>query len=138
MHGDWAAHAEYQRATESALHDISAGNPYAPLEYQTEISKLYILNLDPLRRLMEPLYSTTGRPAINQSEIFRAFVRMVALCIPLPNQHLPLHFEHIKHIQKFWSYMSALNYYLFFLAVLWFFYYNFQCYHHALRVFCQT
>ena len=83
MLGKWISNGEYQRQTERALRDISAVNPDTLLEYQTEISKLYILNLDPLKRLMEPLYSTTGRPATNQSEIFRSFVLMIALHLSL-------------------------------------------------------
>ena len=51
-------------------------NPYALWEYERPLSKVYILNLDPLKELMLPLYSTVGRPSINQPEIFRAFIMM--------------------------------------------------------------
>lgn len=58
-------------------------NPSALWEYQGAISKVVILNLDPLEQLMRPLYSTTGRPAENQPEIFRSLVLMVCLKYPL-------------------------------------------------------
>jgi hypothetical protein len=38
------------------------------------LEKVYILDLDPLKKLILPRYSSTGRPAVNQSEIFRALV----------------------------------------------------------------
>lgn len=79
MLGTWLSHADYQRETAVALSVIASRHPYALLEYQDAISKVYILNLDPLKKLIEPLYSTVGRPAENQPGIFRALVLMVCL-----------------------------------------------------------
>ena len=77
------------------LSAIARNNPYPLLEYQRAISKLYILNLDPLKPIIAPLYSATGRPSVNQPEIFRAFIMMNDLglsldrwCAKLPNNRV--------------------------------------------------
>ena len=74
--GFWQCHADYQQHTVSALSLVAKIMPYALLEYERSISKLYILDLDPLKTLIEPMYSTTGRPSINQPEIFRSLILM--------------------------------------------------------------
>ena len=76
MLGSWPSHAEYQLRVAAELSRI---DPNLLFEYEEAISKLYILNLDPLKTLIAPLYPPTGRSAINQSEIFRSFVLMVDL-----------------------------------------------------------
>jgi hypothetical protein len=83
MLGTWTSHAEYQQQAATLLSAIAEHSPHALLEYQNPISKTFILNLDPLKTLMLPLYSPTGRPAKNQPEIFRSFVLMVCLREPL-------------------------------------------------------
>ena len=67
----------------TALSLVARISPLALLEYEHAISKLYILNLDPLRELLAPRYSAVGRPSKNQSEIFRSLVLMNALGFPL-------------------------------------------------------
>lgn len=74
MLGFWRYHSEYQQFVVDKLSTLTKSNPRALLEYQTEISKLYILDLDPLKRIIIPLYSLIGRPAELQPEIFRSFV----------------------------------------------------------------
>ena len=76
MLGLWTSHADYQRQVIIDLSFLAIINPYALLEYEHSISKLCILNLDPLKVLLAPHYSSTGRPAKNQPEIFRSFVLM--------------------------------------------------------------
>jgi hypothetical protein len=49
------------------------------LEYKTEITKLYIFDLDPLYDVIAPLYSEEGRPSERQPEIFRSLVLMSSL-----------------------------------------------------------
>lgn len=83
MLGKWRSHAKYCDFVTDKLQNISTTSPHSLLEYETEISKLYILNLDKLEKIIAPLYSTTGRPAENQPEIFRSFILMNALKIPL-------------------------------------------------------
>ena len=41
------------------------------------ISKLYLLNLDPLLPIIKPLYSNTGCPAKNQPGIVRSLILML-------------------------------------------------------------
>jgi hypothetical protein len=79
----WPSHADYQRQTAAALSEIAKVNPYVLREYEIPISKLYILNLDPLKKLIAPLYSATGRPATNQPGIFRSLILMLSLGYPL-------------------------------------------------------
>lgn len=74
--GFWRPHAEYQQQTASALALVAKNNPFVLYEYEHSISKLYILNLDPLKNIIATLYSSTGRPSTNQPEIFRSLVLM--------------------------------------------------------------
>lgn len=83
MLGKWRSHTKYCDFVTDKLQNISTTSPHSLLEYETEISKLYILNLDKLEKIIAPLYSSTGRPAKNQPEIFRSFILMNALKIPL-------------------------------------------------------
>ena len=79
MLGPWPSHADYQQQTVDALSCFARFNPHALLAYADAISKLFILNLDPLKQLVAPLYSTNGCPAKNQPGIFRSFVLMNTL-----------------------------------------------------------
>jgi hypothetical protein len=74
--GFWRSHADYQQQMASGLSVIARFNPKSLLEYEHSISKLYILNLDTLKPIIAPLYSSTGRPSINQPEIFRSLLLM--------------------------------------------------------------
>jgi len=83
MLGFWQSHADYQQQVAAALSIIAKFNPFALLEYENAISKLYILNLDPLKPIIAPLYSNTGRPSENQQGIFRAFILLNDLGLSL-------------------------------------------------------
>ena len=83
MLGPWPSHDDYQQRVVAELAQFAKLNPYALWEYQNSLSKLYILNLNPLKTLIAPLYSTTGRPSINQPEIFRSLILMNDLGFPL-------------------------------------------------------
>lgn len=85
MLGFWRSHNDYQQFVASRLSALARINPCALLEYQTEISKLYILDIDPLIRIITPLYSPIGRPAEYQPEIFRSFILMQHLHISPDN-----------------------------------------------------
>jgi hypothetical protein len=74
--GFWIPHDEFQFRLIADLSQIARISPYPVLEYERAISKLYILNLDPLRDILAPRYSPTGRPSKNQAEIFRSLVLM--------------------------------------------------------------
>ena len=83
MLGPWPSQDDYQQRVVAELALFAKLNSYALWEYQNSLSKLYILNLDPLLTLVAPLYSTTGRPSINQPEIFRSLILMNDLGFPL-------------------------------------------------------
>ena len=70
MLGKWRSHSDYQKFVKSELSKIVLIYPYGLLEYEKEISKLFILNLDPLKGIIEHLYSKIGRPSYLQLEIF--------------------------------------------------------------------
>lgn len=83
MLGKWLSHDEYRKLVVKKLVDFAAVNPSTLYEYEKIISKLYLLDLDPLKTILMPHYSTTGRPSKHQSEIFRSFIIMNYLQIPL-------------------------------------------------------
>ena len=89
--GTWPSHADYQLYAADALSEIAKQHPYALWEYQDPISKVFILNLDPLKSKMFALYSSTGRPAENQPEIFRSLIMMVCLKYSLDEWVQKLH-----------------------------------------------
>ena len=81
--GSWPSHLEYQSSLTETLSTLAKSNPHLLREFKKPISKLFILNLDPLKLLIAPLYSHTGKPSNQQSEIYRAFVLMVDLGLSL-------------------------------------------------------
>jgi hypothetical protein len=83
MLGNWPPHEDYQRKLVADLSLLARTNPFALLEYENPISKLYILDLDPLKTILAPHYSPTGRPSKNQQELFRSLVLMNDLGFPL-------------------------------------------------------
>ena len=84
MLGSWLCHKDYQQQVIDNLSCLAKiFGPFMLFEYEPVISKLFILNLDPLKDLISPLYSFTGRPSENQAEIFRSLILMNALGLPL-------------------------------------------------------
>lgn len=83
MLGPWLTHDEYRKNLVENLTIFSSIQPDSIFEYETVISKLYLLNLDSLKTIIKPLYSTTGRPSRHQAEIFRAFIIMNDLKLTL-------------------------------------------------------
>jgi len=85
MLGEWVSQKNYQEYVRDNLRRTSQNDPQRVLEYQDVISKVYILNLDKLKKVMLPLYSNIGRPAELQPEIFRSFVVMQELGMTMDN-----------------------------------------------------
>lgn len=83
MLGFWRCHQDYQKFVVNELSTLAISNSSALIEYETAISKLYILNLDELKSVISSLYSFTGRPSNLQPEIFRSFILMNHLHITL-------------------------------------------------------
>src|SRR5665647_2674617 len=72
--GFWRTHKEYQSyLLEKILPFFESDKDYV-LQYEKSLSKLYILDLDPLLPLLAPYYSIVGAPAKNQPELIRSFI----------------------------------------------------------------
>jgi hypothetical protein len=76
MLGYWRPHKEYQQFVRDELSIAAKLNPFQVYEYETAISKLYILDLDVLKEIISECYSHTGRPSNLQPEVFRSLVLM--------------------------------------------------------------
>src|SRR5690554_2269637 len=79
MLGYWGPHAEYQKFLVTSVLPVYLADKSRVEYYTKALSKLYILDLDILKPVLEPYYSYTGKPAKNQPEIFRSFVLMSEL-----------------------------------------------------------
>jgi len=79
MLGYWRPHAEYQKFLINSILPVYLADKSRVEYYAKALSKLYILDLDVLKPVLEPYYSYTGKPAKNQPEIFRSFVLMSEL-----------------------------------------------------------
>ena len=98
MLGKWSSHKEYQEFVVSELSELARLNPYALLEYEKEISKLFILNLDLLRPVIAPLYSVTGRPSNLQPNIFRSFILMGSLGFTIDKWYVKLKNNYVLRV----------------------------------------
>ena len=96
MLGTFQKHEKYQKFVIENLRKINDSNSL--FEYQAEISKLYVLNLDKLEKIITPLYSSIGRPSNYQPEIFRSFVLMISLKLPLDKWLHKLKYNRILQI----------------------------------------
>jgi len=74
MLGPWRSHAQFQDWLEEQLLSLLPQQEALIRFHAHALEKVYILDLDPLKKLILPRYSFTGRPAVNQPEIFRALV----------------------------------------------------------------
>lgn len=73
----WTSHAEYQQFVSDAVSLLNESQLKKLSSYSDSIDKLTSLNLDPVGLHLLPFYSYTGRPALNQPQIFRSFVLMM-------------------------------------------------------------
>ena len=97
MLGYWRSHADYQRFVLNQLEQNSHFDPGSLKKYQNLTSKLWILNMDMLYEAIKPCYSSTGRPALLQPEIFRVFVAMTDQKIPIHNWTTTLENDFVLH-----------------------------------------
>jgi len=118
MLGKWRTHDEYQKLLVENFSFFAQFNPEYLFEYEKEISKLYILDLDPLKDIIKHLYSNTGRKSEFQPEIFRSFILMNHLgltldqwCFKIKNNYIlrtAAGFED-SHIPGIASYYDFIN-----------------------------
>ena len=73
----WNPHVEYQEKLVKKMfyHYVIQRSRVAALD--KSISKLYLLDLDPMLPVVKPLYPGLGRPALNQQGIIRSLVLML-------------------------------------------------------------
>lgn len=74
---NWTSHADYQNFVSSNVSSFDQSQLKRFSSFHNSIAKLTSLNLDPLGTILKPYYSSTGRPAILQPEIFRSFIFML-------------------------------------------------------------
>jgi hypothetical protein len=79
MLGNWRTHKEYQSYLLEKILPFFESDKKKVLHYEDALSKLYILDLDPLKELLAKHFSITGAPAKNQPELIRSFVLMSEL-----------------------------------------------------------
>jgi len=79
MLGIWRSHAEYQLFLINNILPFYISNKPTIEFYSDALTKLYILDLDELKPLLKPCFSTTGRSSNQQPEIFRSFTLMSEL-----------------------------------------------------------
>ena len=83
MLGVTRTNKDYQQYVLTELSVLAETRPDQIREYQDAISKMLILNLDPLIPIISPLYPPLGRQAEMQVEIFRSLVLMQHCEVPL-------------------------------------------------------
>ncbi len=81
MLGYWRPHSDYQPYLIEKITPIFLSDRPLVEQYEIALSKLYTLDLDPLKSVLQDHYSHTGAPAENQPELFRSFILMTELKI---------------------------------------------------------
>lgn len=79
MLNKWVPHEKYQRELWLKLMQYCLTQKGRVQTLDASISKLYLLNLDPLLPIIKPLYSDYGRLTKNQQGIIRSLVLMLAV-----------------------------------------------------------
>lgn len=74
MLGPWRPHDQFQEWLQERLLGLLPQQKNQIEFHADALEKVYILDLDRLKKLILPRYSYTGRPAVNQPEIFRTLV----------------------------------------------------------------
>lgn len=74
---DWTYHTTYQESVRRELELLSKDEKSRLSLFQDSLSKLFLLNLDPLLSIIKPLYSAFGRPSKNQCELLRSLILML-------------------------------------------------------------
>ena len=72
--GIWRSHDEYQLYLINNMLPFYNSNKITVEFYSKALTKLYIFNLDTLKALLKPCFSTTGKPSNHQPEMFLSFI----------------------------------------------------------------
>jgi hypothetical protein len=73
----WSSHADYQHFISQSVLSFDESQLKRFSYFSNSIEKLTSLDLDPLADFLAPYYSSFGRPAIHQPEIFRSIILML-------------------------------------------------------------
>jgi len=73
----WMSHDEYKKFASDNISKLDHSQKQRLEGFSNSYEKLLALNLDSVGEYMKPLYSNTGRPALNQPQIIRSFVLML-------------------------------------------------------------
>lgn len=74
----WTTHSSYCQFISDGISVLSVSDQKRlKSKYADSLSKLTSLDLDSLKEHLLPHYSSTGRPALYQPEIFRSFLLML-------------------------------------------------------------
>jgi hypothetical protein len=95
MLGIWRPHSEYVAFVLTALRGIAATGPERLFEFQELISRMLILDLDPVKEIIASLYSDIGAPAKNQPGILRSLILQSALKMSLTDFHDKLSVDYV-------------------------------------------
>ena len=76
MLGTWSSHTQYQTYLLAKLKELLGTQAKSVGDFTTSILKMWCMNLDPMRCVVAPLFSDTGRPSNQQPEIMRLLILM--------------------------------------------------------------
>jgi hypothetical protein len=76
MLGTWRSHADYQTFLLRKLELLESLYSKSIQDFMTTILKMWQMNLDAMKPIVAPLFSTIGRPSNQQPEIMRLLVLM--------------------------------------------------------------
>jgi hypothetical protein len=85
MLGPFTEHRRYVRWVTQELKKLAKTHPEQIREHKDAISKMLMLDLDPLKPIIAPLYPPFGKMAEKQMEIFRSLVLMKHVGVALNN-----------------------------------------------------
>ncbi len=76
---NWIFHADYRHIIVNIVSCLNENQLKRLSSLQFSLDNLTTLNLATLKSILKPYYSLTGRPALNQPEIFRLFVLIMEM-----------------------------------------------------------
>ncbi len=76
---NWTSHSDYLHSIQTACDLFNTSELKRLAFLKPSLDKLAALDLDSLLPILKPYYSSTGRPAKHQPEIFRSFILMMDL-----------------------------------------------------------
>lgn len=91
MLGNWRSMEDYHSFVQKEIVYYATINPEGIIEYWSSIEKLWIFDTDRIQYITQTCYSHTGRPAENQPKLYRAYILMQDIDLPITLFHKKLH-----------------------------------------------